>query len=93
MTQAAQNTVAVGDQVYYKTSKTRGRPYVGTVIRKMGIFTEIENKGEIIRVPSKLIKGTYTFRNYNTKARIAAAQAEAEQLELEAQIAAMENEG
>ena len=64
----------VGEMVYFKTSKGRGRPYVGKIVRKMGIFTEIENKGQMIRVPAKLVGKDYTFKPYNTKAIKAAAE-------------------
>ena len=63
-----------GDMVFYKLAKGRGRPFVGTVVKKMGIFTEIENKinGDTVRVPTKFVGRAYEFRPYNTKSRKAA---------------------
>lgn len=57
--------VEVGQKYYYKLSKTRGRPFVGEVKRRCGVFTEIENNGEIVRVPTKFIIREYTFKPYN----------------------------
>lgn len=59
--------VEVGRKYYYKLAKTRGRPFVGEVVRRCGIFTEIENRGEIVRVPTKMIIKEYTFKPYNKR--------------------------
>jgi hypothetical protein len=63
--------VTVGQKVVFKTVKGRGRPSVGEVVRRAGIFVEIRDRnGEIVRVrPAMITNENYTFKPYNTKAR------------------------
>ncbi len=61
--------VEVGKQYFYKTTKSRGRPFVGEVTRKMGALTELVNrKGETVRIQSKYILRPYAFKPYNKAA-------------------------
>lgn len=57
----------IGDMYYYKTSKTRGRPYVGTVTRKLGFMVELRNKhnGQLMCVNTKYVGRPYEFKPYN----------------------------
>jgi hypothetical protein len=60
--------INVGSKYFYKLSKSRGRPFVGEVTRKAGIFTEVVNKdGVTVRVPTKFIGKEYHFKPYNKK--------------------------
>lgn len=67
-------TINVGEKYYFKTAKTRGRPFVGEVVRKAGMFTLMQGRdGEVIRVKTNLIGRPYTFTPYNTAKRRAEA--------------------
>lgn len=61
----------VDDLVRYRIVKGRGRPGVGRVVKKMGIFTEIENSRskKIDKVHTSMITALYEFRPYNTVGR------------------------
>ena len=44
-------TITVGEKYFFKTAKTRGRPFVGEVVKKAGMFTMIQGRdGEVVRV-------------------------------------------
>lgn len=65
--------INVGEKYFFKLAKTRGRPFVGEVVRKAGMFTLIQGKdGEVVRVKTNLIGRPYEFTPYNTKQRRAA---------------------
>lgn len=58
----------VGEKYFFKLAKTRGRPFVGEIVKKAGIFTKMQIKnGEVINVPTKLIGRPYEFKPYNLK--------------------------
>lgn len=60
----------IGDMFYYKKTAGRGRPFVGTLKKKMGAIVEMENKvtGEIMRVQTRFVGKPYEFKPYNKKA-------------------------
>lgn len=63
-------TINVGEKYFFKTAKTRGRPFVGEVVKKAGMFTMIQNKdGDVVRVKTYLIGRPYVFTPYQTKKR------------------------
>lgn len=64
------NVIEVGAEYHYRLKKGRGRPYVGEVVRKAGIFTEVKNKisGDVHRVPTGLIGNPYSFKPYKKAA-------------------------
>ena len=59
--------VEVGEKYYYKTSVCKGRPFVGTVVRKTKKFVEFDHLGERVRVTENLVGRGYTFKAYVTK--------------------------
>lgn len=62
--------INVGEMFYFKTGKGRGRPYVGEVVKKMGIFTLMRTKkGEELRIQTKFLGNPYAFKPYQTKKR------------------------
>jgi len=76
MTTETQN-ITVGEMRYFKTVKAKGRPFVGEVVKKMGMFTMMMNKnGETVRIKTSLVGKPYFFKPYETKGRLAAAVAE-----------------
>lgn len=69
--------VTVGEKYFFKLSKTRGRPFVGEVVKRAGMFTLMQGRdGEIVRVKTNLIGRSYTFTPYNTAKRRAEAETE-----------------
>jgi hypothetical protein len=63
-------TVTVGEMFTFKTTKGRGRPFVGEVVRKAGALTYMKMKdGAVVAVQSKMILKPYNFKPYNTKKR------------------------
>lgn len=63
-------TVTVGEKFTFKTTKSRGRPFVGEVVRKAGALTIMKMKdGSVVTVQTKMIIKPYSFKPYNTKAR------------------------
>jgi hypothetical protein len=67
--------VEVGKQYRFKTTKGRGRPSVGTVVRKAGVFVVVLNRGQEVRLPVKALYTEHKFVPYNTKKRQAAQAA------------------
>lgn len=66
-------TVTVGEKFTFKTTKSRGRPFVGEVVRKAGALTYMKMKdGTVVPVQTKMVLKPYSFKPYNTKARKAA---------------------
>lgn len=62
--------IKVGEKYTFHQKRGRGRPYVGTVLKKKGILTEMQTlKGDILVVQTKYIHNPYTFRPYN-KAKV-----------------------
>lgn len=56
----------VGEKYTFKITKGRGRPFVGQVIKKMGIFTILQMKdGQEVRVSTKNVIRKYEFKPYN----------------------------
>ena len=71
--------ITVGEKRRFKLAKTRGRPFVGTVARKAGVFTIFTVKdGSEVRVRNSLVGAVYTFKPYDTAKRRAAAAETAE---------------
>lgn len=63
-------TVTVGEMFTFKTTKTRGRPFVGEVVRKAGALTYMKMKdGTVLPVQTKMVLNPYSFKPYNTKNR------------------------
>lgn len=64
-------TIVVGENRFYKTSKGRGRPFVGEVVKNLGIAIIMKNlrTGEEMRVQPKFIGKPYEFKPYETKAK------------------------
>lgn len=63
-------TVAVGEKFTFKTTKSRGRPFVGEVVRKAGALTYMKLKdGTVLPVQTKMVLKPYSFKPYNTKKR------------------------
>lgn len=60
--------IEVGKMYYFKLNGRRGRPFVGEVVRKAGIFTEFMNKGKLIKAPTKYVSKPYSFKPYGKKA-------------------------
>jgi hypothetical protein len=58
--------VTVGDQVRYRVTKGRGRPAVGEVLAKNGLFIKIKNlgSGEIQNVNRDRLTAPYEFKPY-----------------------------
>ena len=68
--------INVGEQYFYKTSKSRGRPFVGKVVKRQGLFVKLENReGDVVSVQQKFIVRPYERLVYNTKAKRQAATA------------------
>jgi hypothetical protein len=57
----------VGNDYHYKTTSGRGRPFVGKLVRKAGIFLELQNlrSGDVVRVSPGKVGKPYTFKPYN----------------------------
>lgn len=69
-------TINVGEKYFFKLAKTRGRPFVGEVVKRAGMFTMFQTgNGDIVRVKTALIGRPYEFKPYNTAKRRAAAEA------------------
>jgi hypothetical protein len=67
--------VQIGQMFRFKKSPTRGRPFVGTVVRRQGMFWVLENnKGQAFFVKPEQLTGIYVFKPYNTRKRRAEAQ-------------------
>ena len=63
-------TVTVGEKFTFKTTKSRGRPFVGEVVRKAGALTYMKLKdGSVLPVQTKMVLKPYSFKPYNTKKR------------------------
>lgn len=63
-------TVTVGEKFTFKTTKSRGRPFVGEVVRKAGALTYMKMKdGTVVPVQTKMVLKPYSFKPYNTKTR------------------------
>ena len=63
----------IGEKFTFKVSKGRGRPFVGEIIKKQGVFTVMKMKnGEEVRISTKNIIKPYEFKPYNTRKRDAA---------------------
>lgn len=63
-------TVTVGEKFTFKTTKSRGRPFVGEVVRKAGALTYMKLKdGTVLPVQTKMVLKPYSFKPYNTKKR------------------------
>lgn len=63
-------TINVGEKYFFKLAKTRGRPFVGEVVKRAGMFTMVQGRdGEVLRVKTALIGRPYAFTPYNTKKR------------------------
>ncbi len=74
MTNATIPALTVGNQYRFKRTVGKGRPFVGTLTRKLGALVEFETKtGVLVRVQAKYVKAPYEFRNYNTKNNTEAA--------------------
>lgn len=64
--------INVGEKYTFKTKNGRSRPYVGEVVRKAGVLTYMKKKdGEVVAVLTRRILNPYSFKPYNTKARMA----------------------
>lgn len=61
--------VEVGKQYRFRTNPGRGRPSVGTVVRKAGVFVVVLNRGQEVRIHPKRLYAEHTFVPYNTKKR------------------------
>lgn len=62
--------IQVGKQVRYKVHKGRARPAVGTIVRRAGVFVEIENKWTkaTVRISPKMIVAEHEFKPYTKRA-------------------------
>lgn len=66
--------VNVGEKFVFKKNVGRGRPFIGEVVKKAGMFTYMKVKnGDVIPVQTKMILHAYEFKPYNTKKRQAEA--------------------
>jgi len=60
----------IGEMYTFKRTAGRGRPFVGEVVRKAGLFTYMKMKdGTTVAVYTNRILNKYEFKPYNTKAR------------------------
>lgn len=66
--------VTVGEMYTFKKTATRGRPFVGTVVKRQGMYVVMETKkGETMFVKPERLIAPYSFKPYMTRARKAAA--------------------
>lgn len=55
--------VDIGKKYVYKLTSTKGRPVVGTVVRRLRKEADLVNRhGELIRVPKDRILGAYAYK-------------------------------
>lgn len=60
----------IGEKYTFKTTKSRGRPFVGEIVRKAGALTYMKMKDDnVVAVQTKMVLKPYSFKPYNTKAR------------------------
>lgn len=53
-------SVTVGEKYFYKIKDTRGRPFVGTAVKKLRNQIDLVNRdGDLISVPADSIVGPY----------------------------------
>lgn len=65
--------VEVGKKYRFRLNPGRGRPAVGTVVRKAGVFVVVKNRGEEFRLHPNKLYAEHVFVPYNTKKRQATA--------------------
>lgn len=56
-------TVKIGEKYFYKINNTRGRPFVGTAVKKLRDQVDLVNReGDLITVPAESIVGPYELK-------------------------------
>lgn len=69
------DNVQVGQMFRFKKTATRGRPFVGTVVKRQGMFWVMETqKGQTMFVKADQLTAPYVFKPYNTRRRQTEAQ-------------------
>lgn len=63
----------VGEKILFKVRDGRGRPAIGEIVKKQGMFIQVRTKSNELKfVKASMVTNPYSFKPYMTKARRAA---------------------